>query len=81
MKIAASIGSALGLALIGWAGYDATASEQTADATNALLMSMMWLPSGLTLAAIVLIFINPINAHRHGVIRRRLDSLASRASF
>ena len=66
---------ALGLAVIGWYGYDATASSQGIDATKGLMLTMVWLPFGLALAVIFALALSPINARRHRIIRRRLDSL------
>lgn len=78
-KITGAIGTALGLAIIGWYGYDATAAAQDPEATVGLLLSMVWLPIIFAAIALILITLNPINAHRHSVIRRRLDTLAARA--
>lgn len=75
-----AIGMALGLAIIGWFGYDATASSQGIDATRGLMLTMVWLPFGLALVVILALALSPINARRHRIIRRRLDSLAIRAN-
>ena len=77
-KISGAIGSALGLVIIGWSGYDATASAQNSEATTGLILSVTWLPSIFAVFALVLIAINPINAHRHHIVRRRMNSLAFR---
>jgi|GEM_PF-326524 len=79
-KASIALGTALGLAIVGWAGYDATASSQSAGAVKNLMLGMVWLPSGLAVIALVFLALNPINARRHQIIRRRLNLLATRAN-
>ena len=79
-KGSAALGMALGLAIAGWFGYDAAATAQSPDAVWGLMLSMVWLSSISVAIGLVLFALNPINARRHRIIRRRLDSLAMRAS-
>ena len=74
-----TLGTTIGLAIIGLYGYDATAGSQNPEARDGLILVMTWLPSLFTLIALLLVALNPINTHRYGVIRRRLNSLAMRA--
>lgn len=73
-----AIGMTLGLAIIGWYGYDATASTQDAEATKGLMLVMVWLPTILAIMGLIVIALNPIAARRHQIIRRRIDSIAVR---
>ena len=79
-KANTALGAALGLAIIGWAGYDATATTQTTEAIASLMLSMVWLPGTFTAIALVLIALNPINTRRHHIVRRRMDELPPRTS-
>jgi len=79
-KANVAIGMALGLAIIGWSGYDATASSQGIEATKGLMLTMVWLPLGLALVVLLALALSPLNTRRHHIIRRRLDSLAIRAN-
>ena len=73
-----AIGMALGLGIVGWYGYDATATSQDLEATNGLMLVMVWLPALFAIVSLIVIALNPINARRHKIIRRRLDLMAMR---
>jgi len=75
-----ALGTALGLAIVGWFGYDATASSQNIEATNGMMLSMVWLPSMFSVIALILLALNPITENRHQIIRRRMDSIAMRSN-
>lgn len=72
-KINVGLGMALSLAVAGWYGFDATTTAQSQEGIVGLMMSMVWIPSGFAAIAIVLFLLNPINARRHNIIRRRLE--------
>ena len=74
-KVNVAIGSALGLAVAGYYGFDATASFQSENSIFGLSLGIAWLPSVLIMIAIVCILLIPINARRHLTIRRRLDAM------
>lgn len=73
-KINVAMGMAIGLAVIGWYGYDATNTKQSVGAIHGMMMVMVWIPSLLTIVSMIIIFFIPINSRRHQVIRRRLES-------
>jgi len=79
-KFVVAVGMGLGLAIIGGYGYVATASSQDVNAIKGLMLVMVWGPFFLTIIAMVLILLNPINVRRHRIIRCRLDSLFIRTS-
>ena len=74
IKVTMAIGSALGLALLGWSGFDATATAHSEDSVWTLVLVMSWLPTLFALVALIFIVLIPMNARRYGIIRRRLDS-------
>ena len=73
-KLNVAVGGALGLAIAGWYGLDATTTVQATEGVVGLLIGMAWLPMFFILIALVLIVLSPINTRRHGIIRRRLDA-------
>jgi Na+/melibiose symporter-like transporter len=79
-KINAGVGAALGLAVAGWYGFDATTTLQSRDGVVGLMLSMVWIPCILSLIAILLYLLNPVNTRRHRIIRRFLDARAIRES-
>lgn len=72
-KLNIAIGGAMSLAIAGWYGFDATTRMQTTEGVVGLMMSMVWLPIIFITIALLLIITSPINSHRHGIVRRRLD--------
>lgn len=73
-KFNLAIGGALGLAIAGWYGLDATTTAQTSEGVVGLLIGIAWLPIVFIITALLLIIQIPINTRRHQIIRRRLDS-------
>ena len=78
-KAAGAIASALGLAIAGWYGFDATATVHSETGVQGLVLAMTWIPLGFTCVALVFILMSPITVRRHAIIRQRLDSRAPRA--
>ena len=79
-KFSLAIGTALGLAIIGWSGYDATATTQNAEATAGLMLAMVWIPGIIAIIAFGLYAASPISTRRYGIIRRRLDLIEKHSS-
>ena len=77
-KTSAAVAGSLGLVIAGWYGLDVTATTHDEGSVRGLILAMTWIP--LTFVSISLIFIalSPINARRHAIIRRRLDTRAAR---
>ena len=79
-KSVGALGGALGLAIAGWVGFDPTASTHNDMAIFGVRFTIAWIPALFILLSIVFIARIPITAHRHAVIRRRLDSRFARAA-
>ena len=80
-KATLAIGGALGLAIAGWYGFDPSTTTQTSSGITGLKLSMTWMPILLVGISMIFIALSPITAHRHGIIRRRLDAIASRSKI
>lgn len=78
LKFNQAIGTALGFFLLGLVGYNA-AGNNTPEAEWAFTMLYSFVPPVLYLAACALLWKFPIDARRHGVIRRRIEQRAERA--
>ena len=72
-KAGIAAGAALGLSIAGSYGFDATTTMQSSESAIGLWLAMTLLPVICLIVALALTALNPINARRHGVIRRRLD--------
>ena len=76
-KGAFTIGTALGLAIAGWYGFDPSGANHS-NGIAGLRLAMTWIPIGFASLAIVFIVLSPITEQRHRIIRRRLDALEAR---
>ena len=72
LKIQMAIGGALGLAVIGWLGFDMNAITHSATSILGLKISISWLPVLFMIPALVCIYRMPLDEHRMTIIRRRL---------
>ena len=79
-KATLAIGGALGLAIAGWYGFNPAAMGQTESGIAGLRLAMAWIPILLVGISMIFIALFPITAHRHDIIRRRLDALASKSA-
>ncbi|MDB9724460.1 MFS transporter [bacterium] len=71
-KIQFAIGGGLGLAIIGWFGFDMNAVTHSGTSIVGLKLSISWLPALFVIPAIVCIYRIPLSEHRMTIIRRRL---------
>jgi Na+/melibiose symporter-like transporter len=87
-KINVGIGAAIGLAVAGFFGFDATVAEQTPRGVFGLMLGVAWLPAVTYLIAAVLIWNFPITRKKQRAIvhaierreaRRRLATAATAA--
>ena len=78
-KIPAAIGGALGLAIIGWLGFDMNAVTHSAASILGLKLGVSWLPVLFIIPALVCIYRIPLSEHRMTIIRRRLAQRVDRA--
>ena len=79
-KINIGVGGAMGLAIASTLGFDplVDGADQSSRAVLGLQLSIAWLPALLTAISIAFITWIPIDARRHGIIRRRLIALENR---
>lgn len=79
-KTSAAVGASLGLGIVGWYGFNPTIDVQTDGAIFGLRLVVSWLSALLMLLSIFVIKMIPMNARRHRIVRRRLDSRLLRES-
>ena len=77
-KTSLAIGSAIGLGIAGWYGFDPASESHTADTVFGLHLSACWLPALFITLSIFIIRLIPINSYQHSIIRKRLDARLSR---
>lgn len=63
-----------GLGLAAWYGFDATASTQSEHAEWGLFLAMSWIPMVFASMALAFMYLIPINARRHAIIRKSLEA-------
>lgn len=68
-----AVGSALGLIIAGWYGFNPASTTHTAEAVFGLRLAIAWVPALIVLVAVVCVTLTPINMRRHLIIRRRLN--------
>lgn len=75
MKVNFAIGSAIGLGIAGWYGFEPSSiSGQSTDAIWGLRLAIAWLPASIVMTSLIVIAILPINSQRHGIILKRLNA-------
>jgi len=72
-KMVVALGTALGLAVAGWYGFDPASSIHTNDGIFGLTLAISWMPAFSISIAIIFILFTPLNSRRNKIIRRRLD--------
>ena len=80
VKFEAALGLALGLAIAGWLGFDATASTHDETSGFAIRMAMSWIPGVFMCLGLFFIWRLPIDERRAAIIARRLAARVSRES-
>ena len=79
-KAIGALGGALALAIAGWVSFDPSVTTHSDFSIAGVRFAIAWIPAFFVGLSIIFISRIPITLHRHAVIRRRLDSLASRAA-
>ena len=79
-KSVGALGGALALAIAGWVGFDPTETIHNDAAVSGVRFAIAWIPALFILLSIFFIARIPITAHRHGIIRRRLDARVTRVA-
>ena len=80
LKAELALGIALGLAIAGWLGFDATASSHSDQAVFAIRMAVSWIPFVIFLIGCYLIYMIPLDERRSAIVARRLAGRVSRES-
>jgi glycoside/pentoside/hexuronide:cation symporter, GPH family len=79
-KISLGVGGASSLAIAGLFQFDPTEQTHSANAIFGLKLGFIFVPALLALCGLAFILRLPLNRRRHGIIRRRLDSLDIRSN-
>jgi Na+/melibiose symporter-like transporter len=79
-KMQGAIGSALGMGIAGWFGFDVLATVQTPSALMGLHLGVAWLPAFFMAMAMFFIAMMPLSEARMVVIRKRLAARDRRLS-
>ena len=80
LKFEGALGLALGLAIAGWLGFDATATTHGEASGFAIRMAMSWIPCVFMCLGFFFIWRLPIDERRAGIIARRLAARVPRES-
>ncbi|MDB4308333.1 MFS transporter [Porticoccaceae bacterium] len=78
MKMEVAIAGALGLAIAGWYGFDATAASHSEQSIFGITLAIAWLPLAFSALGLIAIFYVPIDERRHRTIRKRLNARTAR---
>ena len=77
-KTVTAIGGSLGLAIAGWYGFDATATEFSESAVFGLRLSIVWIPLLIMSFGAVIVLAIPMTDRQYKAIRHRLDKRQAR---
>jgi Na+/melibiose symporter-like transporter len=75
-KAQLALGMAIGLALAGWLGFDASATVHDAQSGFAIHMAVSWLPVALASTGLYFIWKFPLDERRSTIVHRRLAGRA-----
>ena len=78
-KAEQAVGGAIGLAVVGWFGFDVKALEQTEQGVLGLWVGISWIPALCVCLTIVFIALMPLTEKKMDIIRRRLKQRDERA--
>jgi len=77
-KIGLGIGGGVGIGVAGLFGFDPSRTMHSATSVWGLKLGFLVLPACFAVLGLFVIRKTPINRRRHGIIRKRLETLASR---
>ena len=77
-KFGNAIAGALGLAIAGWYGFDATATTHNEHSVFGITLAIAWLPLVFASLGLIAMCFSPMNERRHQIIRSSLDARAAR---
>ena len=72
-KAQAALGLSLGLAIVGWLGFDATATTHNESSAFAIHMAISWVPAAILAVGLFFIWRYPLDERRCAIIARRLQ--------
>ena len=72
VKAQMALGMAIGLALAGWLGFDASATVHNAQSGLAIHTAVSWLPVTLMSTGLYFIWKFPLDERRSTIVHRRL---------
>ena len=78
LKAENALGLALGLAIAGWLGFDATATTHNEQSSFAIHMAISWIPCVFISIGLYFIWRFPLDERRSAIIHRRLAKRISR---
>jgi len=81
LKGVGALAGSIGFWLLAAFNFDPKLSEFTPDAVFGLLFTVAVIPVFFFVAGGIMLWFFPINARRHAIIRRRIESLAARAEL
>ena len=73
VKGGAALGMALGLAIAGWLGFDATVTSHDEKSAFAIHMAISWVPFVISSAGLFFIWLTPLDERRSAIVNRRLN--------
>lgn len=73
-KAQAAIGMAMGFAIVGWLGFDATAISHNESDAFAIRMAVSWVPLTFSSLGLIFIWLTPLDDRRTAIICRRLKA-------
>lgn len=79
-KVGVGVGGAVGLGIAGAFGFDPAQTVHSEASILGLKLSFVGAPLVFSLLGLVFVWRLPIDRRRHGIIRRRLESVAQRAT-
>jgi Na+/melibiose symporter-like transporter len=79
-KIGVGVGGGVGLGIAGAFGFDPAETAHSSASISGLKLSFIGVPLLFSLLGLGFVWRLPIDRRRHGIIRRRLESLAQRAA-
>ena len=74
-KTSSAVSAAAGLSIAGWYGFDVSSVEQSSSSVMGIKLTTAYLPACFAFLSLIFIYFTPINASRHQIIRRRLESI------
>lgn len=77
VKTQGALGMALGLAIAGLLGFDATVINHNENSAFAIRISISWIPSLVLFVGVFFIWLSPLNERRTGIVARRLNERSS----